>query len=196
MYTTDRDYQIPEGPDFLQNSVIHLQFTLEQINGEMNALDIHTHQLKGSFITDIDDYAGHANQMVTVNGDESGIGYRAFPNVNELSDTPNTYTGQGGKLLAVNDTEDGVDFVTTGVGVTRVVLTTSTFLTGGPTDLHPTYLYYDAPHNLGIRPVSVVIASQTNWTKIEPTDNEFTTDNIVRVWFKNNPGNIKLVIIG
>ena len=47
---------------------------------------------------------------VTVAG---GIGANKFI---ELTDTPTTYSGQSGKNISVNSTEDGVEFTSSGLG--------------------------------------------------------------------------------
>lgn len=58
-------------------------------------------------------YAGEANKVVSVKGDESGLEFTSAGAVTflDLSDTPSSYTGQSEKYIRVNTGETAIEFV-------------------------------------------------------------------------------------
>jgi hypothetical protein len=110
----------------------------------------------GGYFTQLRDtpsaYGGHANKMVTVKSDESGLEFITQPAEKEyslldLTDTPSDYTGKANNIVVVKSSEDGVDFVefdpSTGVisvnGYTGVVVLNAADVGAHPNTWTPTW---------------------------------------------------------
>lgn len=64
-------------------------------------------------------YSGQGGKFCVVKGDESGIEFTAASPAGaftDLSDTPGNYTSAAGKLLRVNTTPDGVEYINLAIG--------------------------------------------------------------------------------
>jgi hypothetical protein len=102
-------------------------------------------------------------------------------NFTQLLDTPNSYSGQSGKCVAVKSGEDGIEFITcaTGSGDITAVYITAPYLTGGGTSGEVTIGFNETFLNQTI----LNIASIFNETDLILSINK--TSNIMALGFYN-----------
>lgn len=77
-------------------------------------------------LTDIPTVATNGGKFLALTADATALEWKDVvvpTKLTEMSDVPDTYTGQAGKLLAVNSDEDGVEFIPAPVSVQVVQLT-------------------------------------------------------------------------
>jgi len=102
--------------NFSQIPIVSLNFTATSYTGTITWDNIDKSGSKLSDISDVPEYTGNANKVLTVKSDESGVEWSNITISNnidkfiDLNDTPTSYIGQAGKFVRVKLDEKGLEF--------------------------------------------------------------------------------------